>query len=74
MEVNAYMFVHNNLLTQTWSEHCIGKLMKIYEKWKNTYKQICYWFMAYVVLLNIDKLHQIQYMMLSFFEHMYINI
>jgi hypothetical protein len=42
MEVNAYMFVRNNLLTQTWLEHCIGKLMKTYKKWKNTYKQICY--------------------------------
>jgi hypothetical protein len=74
MEVNAYMFVRNNLLTQTWLEHCIGKLMKTYKKWKNTYKQICYWLMAYVVLLNFDKLHQIQYMMLWIFEHMSINI
>jgi hypothetical protein len=42
MEVNAYMFVHNNLLTKTWLEHFISRLMNTYEKWKNTYKQICY--------------------------------
>jgi hypothetical protein len=42
MEVNAYMIVRNNLLTETWLEHFIGRLMKAYEKWKNTYKQICY--------------------------------
>jgi hypothetical protein len=42
MEVNAYMLVCNNLLTQTWLEHFIGKLINTYEKWKNTYKQIYY--------------------------------
>jgi hypothetical protein len=42
MEVNAYMIVRNNLLTETWLEHFIRRLMKTYEKWKNTYKQICY--------------------------------
>jgi hypothetical protein len=74
MEVNAYMIVHNNLLTETWLEHFRGRLMKTYEKWKNTYKQICYWLMTLVILLNFDKLHQIQYMMLWFSKHMYMNI
>jgi hypothetical protein len=34
MEVNAYMHVRNNLLTQTWLEHFIGRLMKTYENGK----------------------------------------
>jgi hypothetical protein len=46
MEVNAYMLVHDNLLTQTWLEHLIGRLMKTNEKWKRTHEQICYGLMT----------------------------
>ncbi len=63
MELNACMFVHNNVFTHMWLEHSIVKLLK--ENEKKTHKQICYGCVAYVVVL-IDKLHQIQYMMWLF--------
>jgi hypothetical protein len=46
MEANACMLVRNNLLTQTWLEHFIDRLMKTYEKWKNAYMAYGLWLMA----------------------------
>jgi hypothetical protein len=46
MEVNAYMLVHDNLLTKIWLEHFIGRLMDANEKWKKPYKQVCYGLMV----------------------------
>ncbi len=43
MKVNAYMLVHNNLLTKTWLEHFIGRLMNANEKWKKTLQTSLLW-------------------------------
>jgi hypothetical protein len=35
MEVNVYMIVRNNLLTETWFKHFIGRLMKTWKMEKH---------------------------------------